>query len=382
MSAYDDMCVLPNPTLVTQVCSTNISTSTHKNKAFLWRLIDCARLGLLLLLVASPVSAVPVRSRRTSTSSAYSYSSSDTRVPLEDTAEATLERAIAQQLQLAAERSSPKQLRSLQERELSPASRSRRGSGSGSSSSSSSSTSSSSGGSSSSSSIPSSSSSRHYSSSSSSVVSSRRMEDQPDDVGNNARTRREAHWSQPCTNLTHDTNNTQQSLSEYILRAVAKAYSYMDSFKEKFAQETLNMDWRSAIDTYAKDQNIDFLKQVTIPTTLDFNAQLQEAYEMMQRLAVGIEQVTLDQALYRGTFLEEFRRIENQIVAILCQLHYAMVHQQLSPSVVVTKEIMAETYRDLESEGARKMRDTIIVREYDNALTHLKNIFTEFEKVA
>ncbi|XP_066954383.1 uncharacterized protein [Macrobrachium rosenbergii] len=368
MSAYDDMCVLANPTLVTQVCSTNISTSTHKNKAFLWRLIDCARLGLLLLLVASPVSAVPVRSRRTSTSSAYSYSSSDTRVPLEDTAEATLERAIAQQLQLAAERSSPKQLRSLQERELSPASRSRRGSGSSSSSSSTSS------------SIPSSSSSRHYSSSSS--VSSRRMEDQPDDVGNNGRTRREAHWSQPCTNLTHDTNNTKQSLSEYILRAVAKAYSYMDSFKEKFAQETLNMDWRSAIDTYAKDQHIDFLKPVTIPTTLDFDVQLQDAYEMMQRLAVGIEQVTLDQALYRGTFLEEFRRIENQIVAILCQLHYAMVHQQLSPSVVVTKEIMAETYRDLESESARKMRDTIIVREYDNALIHLKNIFTEFEKVA
>ena len=111
----------------------------------------------------------------------------------------------------------------------------------------------------------------------------------------------------------------------------------------------------------------------------DFNSQLLHAYEKMQRLAVGIEQVTLDQALYEGDLLQDFRTIETHIVKILCQLHYAMMHQELKPPMNVTKEIMNENYRDLDGTSARTARDSVIVRAYDTAVDHLKDIFVKFE---
>lgn len=215
-------------------------------------------------------------------------------------------------------------------------------------------------------------------SSSSSVSSRHRMEDQPDDVGNSRSRRGTAHWSQPCTNLMHDVNNTADSLAKHILLAVSRAISFMDDFRTKYAQD-LGMDWANVLENYTSSQSIDFLQPKWEPQASDFNSHLKYAYEVIQRLAVGIEQVTLDQALYRGTFLQEFRSIENQIVKILCELHYAMVHQELTPSVLVTKEIMGEEYRDLEGESARTMRDTIIVRDYAKALNNLRDMFIAFE---
>lgn len=204
------------------------------------------------------------------------------------------------------------------------------------------------------------------------------MEDQPDDVGNSRSRRGTAHWSQPCTNLMHDVNNTADSLAKHILLAVSRAISFMDDFRTKYAQD-LGMDWANVLENYTSSQSIDFLQPKWEPQASDFNSHLKYAYEVIQRLAVGIEQVTLDQALYRGTFLQEFRSIENQIVKILCELHYAMVHQELTPSVLVTKEIMGEEYRDLEGESARTMRDTIIVRDYAKALNNLRDMFIAFE---
>nr|XP_027230440.1 uncharacterized protein LOC113822113 [Penaeus vannamei] len=66
MSAYDNMCVRANTSLVAHVCSRNVSTSNYRNKSLLRKSIGWARVCLLLLLVVSPVSANPVRSRRTS----------------------------------------------------------------------------------------------------------------------------------------------------------------------------------------------------------------------------------------------------------------------------------------------------------------------------
>ncbi|XP_037790923.1 uncharacterized protein LOC119586287 isoform X3 [Penaeus monodon] len=208
------------------------------------------------------------------------------------------------------------------------------------------------------------------------------MEDQPDDAGSSRSRRSTAHWSKPCTNLMHVSSNTQQTLSYEILLAVAKAISYMGQFKNNFSRDVLHMDWEDLRDVHTNGITVQFIKSIPAinKTALDFDEQLQEAYEMMQRLAVGIEQVTLDQALYQGSFLQQFRIIENHIVSILCQLHYAMVHRNLSPSVSVTKEIMGEEYRDLEGESSRNMRDAVIVREYDAALMHLKEVFSEFDK--
>lgn len=136
--------------------------------------------------------------------------------------------------------------------------------------------------------------------------------------------------------------------------------------------------WPALLETIS-GHNFEFLEAPAASQPDDFNSQLLHAYEKMQRVAVGIEQVTLDQALYQGDLLQDFRTIETHIVKILCQLHYAMVHQELEPPVNVTKVIMSENYRDLEGTSQRSARDSIIVREYNSAIDQLKDIFIKFE---
>ncbi|KAK3854457.1 hypothetical protein Pcinc_039070 [Petrolisthes cinctipes] len=124
----------------------------------------------------------------------------------------------------------------------------------------------------------------------------------------------------------------------------------------------------------------DFLDMEPISDS-NFNTVLLYAYEKMQRVAVGIEQVTLDQALYRGSLLSEFRSIESHIVNILCNLHYAMVHQDLIPTASVTKEIMGAEYRDLDGTLARAHRDSIIMKKYNEAIDDLKVKFKQFTEM-
>lgn len=137
--------------------------------------------------------------------------------------------------------------------------------------------------------------------------------------------------------------------------------------------------WDYLVNNLTANYKFQFLETAAAEDDNDFNSQLLHAYEKMQRLAVGIEQVTLDQALYQGEMLQDFRTIETHIVKILCQLHYAMVHQELEPPATVTKEIMEENYRDLDGTSERNIRDYVIVREYNAAIHHLVEIFVKFQ---
>lgn len=150
------------------------------------------------------------------------------------------------------------------------------------------------------------------------------------------------------------------------------------------------LDWESAI-TLVPDDKYKFLNRLSIPSeeelkTIKFNDILRIAYESMQRRAVSIEQVTLDQALYRDfnntDFLSQFRIIEGEIVNILCELHYAMMQQGVTPSETITADIMEGKYRDIDSSSGRLTRDTIILREYLNGLDYLMVVFEYFKSQA
>lgn len=148
----------------------------------------------------------------------------------------------------------------------------------------------------------------------------------------------------------------------------------MDSNKDNAWDELVNNF------TGPYQDNFKFINNTSPPGDINsFTAQLLHAYEKMQRLAVGIEQVTLDQALYEGELLSDFQMIETHIVKILCQLHYAMVHLNVEPPATVTKEIMGEEYRDLDGTSDRKMRDSVIVVEYNKAINNMVEIFRNFE---
>lgn len=208
------------------------------------------------------------------------------------------------------------------------------------------------------------------------------MADNTDDAGSSRSRRTTVHWSTPCTGLLKNPNNTQQDLSRNILHELSTAHSFLMDFRSKYAMSAMDSTQENAWDALLRDIsnfNLNFLNTSEVKDPDDFNSQLLHAYEKMQRLAVGIEQATLDQALYQGDLLQDFRTIETHIVKILCQLHYAMVHQELEPPTNVTNVIMSENYRDLEETSARSARDSVIVREYNAAIDHLKDVFVKFE---
>ncbi|XP_018024833.1 uncharacterized protein LOC108680513 [Hyalella azteca] len=222
--------------------------------------------------------------------------------------------------------------------------------------------------------------------------------DSPDNVARNGRVSsssssgssggRTAHWSSPCRIVTEvNPNSSPAYFSENIYHSINVAHKHAHRFKETFASQLwLGLSWEEALSS-VRDEPYEFLNRLSHPSedelqALEFKSALAIAYESMQRRAVAIEQVTLDQALYRDLndtdFLSEFRSIEGEIVSILCELHYAMKQLQVAPAQEITAEIMDEKYRDLDVSSDRLERDTIILREYISGLDYLVRVFDHF----
>ena len=133
----------------------------------------------------------------------------------------------------------------------------------------------------------------------------------------------------------------------------------------------------------AMNLDLDFLQSKT-PLDLestDLNKSVAHAYEIMQRYAIGIEQVTLDQALYESHSLEEFRKIEKDIVMNLCEFNFVMLKKKIEPVENVPKSIMGEQTRNMGSNTGREYRDTYILKAYIDGVNDMYKLFQNLLKV-
>ncbi|XP_063873645.1 uncharacterized protein LOC135107570 isoform X2 [Scylla paramamosain] len=116
------------------------------------------------------------------------------------------------------------------------------------------------------------------------------MGDSPDDA-TSSRSRRMAtfHWSQPCTGLVKNPDNTQRDLSRHILHELSTAHSFLIDFRIKYAQSAMDSTQDNAWEALLTETQFkyDFLNAAAPENPNDFNSQLLHAYEKMQRLAVG-----------------------------------------------------------------------------------------------
>ena len=147
------------------------------------------------------------------------------------------------------------------------------------------------------------------------------------------------------------------------------------------AKRLANDNWQEAIRRLENLdlKHMDFLKseqELTPNATLE--EVLKHAYETVQRWAVGIEQVTLDQALYESNSLENFRKIEGDIVMILCELNFAMVRKNIQFVNNVPKSIMHDDLKNTKGTSAREIRDLYILNAYLQGLRDLDGIFKNF----
>ncbi|GAB6023241.1 hypothetical protein CHUAL_008059 [Chamberlinius hualienensis] len=199
------------------------------------------------------------------------------------------------------------------------------------------------------------------------------------------------HWTNPC-NINYEKFNSGEvsTSSQEIDLSVRAEHFYMISKNAEHAMDKANKTKTE----FAKEtfSDPDFMKQFNwvvydwlpkIPTTtnhhLDYPELLSKCYEHMQRYAVAIEQMVLDQILYDGNYVDKFREMEHAARTVLCPLQHAILAMKIQIKDV-TKEIMSETYRSIDSDSVRNIRDYIILREFIAGLTYIHKEFEHSRK--
>lgn len=135
--------------------------------------------------------------------------------------------------------------------------------------------------------------------------------------------------------------------------------------------------------SYSKDLSYKWLPVLPEPTpdhiqSLSAEHALRSSYEYIQYYAVGLEQIVLDQVMYDGTFLDQFRSLEGKLRQVLCELQVAMLEMKIKQNADVTRNVMAQEYRDMDNKMARDLRDWIILRDFAGALHYIQTVFAHF----
>ncbi|XP_014206742.1 uncharacterized protein LOC106638192 [Copidosoma floridanum] len=178
-------------------------------------------------------------------------------------------------------------------------------------------------------------------------------------------------------------------LSNVIMQA-KNALSYARSFRETYVKRTFNTDLADLHATW-KDNHYGWLpgpkqipKQLGEHLDPEFRDKLEirmidtallDAYEYMQRYAVGLEQIAWDQEDHHHEFWKQFKNTEYNLRSVLCELQMALAERSVAQREDVSRDVMSDEYRDMSDATFRNLRDWIIFRDYMNGLEYVVEVF-------
>lgn len=208
-------------------------------------------------------------------------------------------------------------------------------------------------------------------------------------------------WLNPCGQATTgdftgdlDVEElTDSELVHFVIQQAKMSLAQTEEFRAAYAKKTFNIDFDD-LHALFKESQYDWLPGTTeIPKQLgqqldkayldrlELDTALINAYEYMQKYAVGLEQIVWDQEDLQLDFLEQFRQTENLLRTVLCELQVALAERQLTSRPDVTRDIMSAEYRQLStSETFRNLRDWVIFRDYMNALEYVVQVFEHLHR--
>lgn len=215
-------------------------------------------------------------------------------------------------------------------------------------------------------------------------------------------------WINPCginlsarknlaTHFSHSHHSevtplSQVELLENVILVAKNALRHSSVFKEDFVKKTFLVDnWWEHHETWS-DMRYQWLPTWSeIPKnlhertsqahleSLKIEKAIKDIHRYLQKMAVGLEQIVLDQTLYDGQFMEEFNEAEYKLKAVLCELQIAMMEMGLSvdesSSDDALRNIMSPEVRDIENKSYRDLRDWYIYRDYMNGLEYVLHSF-------
>ncbi|KOC70503.1 hypothetical protein WH47_00648 [Habropoda laboriosa] len=207
-------------------------------------------------------------------------------------------------------------------------------------------------------------------------------------------------WVNPCglaaEDFTGDLDVVQltdlQLLHQVVVQAKT-ALMHAELFRDDYAKQTFNIDFADLHSTF-KDHHYDWLPGTKeIPKQLgeqleqeyldklELDTALIDAYEYMQKYAVGLEQIVWDQEDLQLKFRKQFKDTEYKLRTVLCELQVALVERQLSSRPDVTRDIMKSEFRAVSSsETYRNLRDWLIFRDYMNGLEYVVQVFEHLRR--
>lgn len=106
---------------------------------------------------------------------------------------------------------------------------------------------------------------------------------------------------------------------------------------------------------------------------------LLDAFEYLQKIAVGLEQVVWDQEDENGQFHGKFKDTEFKLRALLCEIQVAIIERGLTMREDVRRDIMTQDFRQIEDSSFRNVRDWMIFRDYMNTLQYVIDVFENFK---
>lgn len=206
-------------------------------------------------------------------------------------------------------------------------------------------------------------------------------------------------WVNPCglaaEDFTGDLDVVQLTDSQLLQQVVVQAKTalmHAELFREDYARQTFNIDFAELHSSF-KDHHYDWLpglreipKQLGEPldpeylSRLELDTALIDAYEYMQKYAVGLEQIVWDQEDFQLEFHKQFKDTEYKLRTVLCELQVALVERQLSSRPDVKRDIMKSEYRTMSAETFRNLRDWLIFRDYMNGLEYVVQVFEHLRR--
>ncbi|XP_061943117.1 uncharacterized protein LOC107992404 isoform X1 [Apis cerana] len=207
-------------------------------------------------------------------------------------------------------------------------------------------------------------------------------------------------WVNPCglaaEDFTGDLEVVQLTDSQLLHQVVVQAKTalmHAKLFRDDYAKRTYKIDFADLHSTF-KDQHYDWLPGPNeIPKELgenlnqeyldrlELDTALIDAYEYMQKYAVGLEQIVWDQEDLQLEFRKQFKETEYKLRTVLCELQVALVERQLSSRPDVTRDIMKSDFRKVSSsETFRNLRDWLIFRDYMNGLEYVVQVFEHLRR--
>ncbi|XP_018328802.1 uncharacterized protein LOC108739408 isoform X2 [Agrilus planipennis] len=205
-------------------------------------------------------------------------------------------------------------------------------------------------------------------------------------------------WVNPC-NIRHDEETTfageavpNVDLVTQIVHQARIASNYAEQFKEEFAQTMFNTPFEKLHQSWTH-VNFNWLptkeqipKSLGVPLSNQYLESVEDeilldAYENLQRIAVGLEQVVWDQEDEQGPFADRFMQAEYNLRALLCEIQTAIYERGLEMRPDVTRDIMAPDERNNENntKTSKNLRALIVYRDYMNALEYVIESFTHLK---